>query len=541
MKRRKFLQLSALSSASTLLLNGHRIKAFSNTTLLNDIPVEVIDGRSLVLVQMSGGNDGLNTVIPINQYDTYANLRPTIKIKESGDNAGIPLDTTLPLEDQVLLHPSLTAFKSLYDTGKLNIVHGVGYPIVNKSHFAARALMFKGGDGTIENINKPNGWMARFLHAGYDPQDYQDPLGIQLGSKKPSVGFHSEHEHKVDVNLSGQDISGYYNVISNIGNPIPTEISGSEYADNIDFISKIETSANDYSQRISEVFDAGSNSVIYPQYDLADQLKTVARMIKGGSKTKIFLVLIDGFDNHSGQVGSASNSHIGKHADLLQEVGDSIKAFQDDIESLGIAEKVVTATFTEFGRKPRENGNLGTDHGNLGPMFVIGKHVNGGVSGTNMDLTNVVKHYDETMMQYDYRQVFSTLISDFLGASPSVIEGTEFEAYDGDKKINLIGAAHKANSEDNLSIPFLTNEKVSVYPNPVVDNCTIKFYSKEMHRGYVVLYSLRGEVAFQLQQDFYHGMNVVQLTINHLMEGVYVLSIKDNYNKTLATYKLVKI
>jgi len=541
MKRRKFLQLSALSSASTLLLNGHRIKAFSNTTLLNDIPVEVIDGRSLVLVQMSGGNDGLNTVIPINQYDTYANLRPTIKIKESGDNAGIPLDTTLPLEDQVLLHPSLTAFKSLYDAGKLNIVHGVGYPIVNKSHFAARALMFKGGDGTIENINKPNGWMARFLHAGYDPQDYQDPLGIQLGSKKPSVGFHSEHEHKVDVNLSGQDISGYYNVISNIGNPIPTEISGSEYADNIDFISKIETSANDYSQRISKVFDAGSNSVIYPQYDLADQLKTVARMIKGGSKTKIFLVLIDGFDNHSGQVGSASNSHLGKHADLLQEVGDSIEAFQNDMESLGIAEKVVTATFTEFGRKPRENGNLGTDHGNLGPMFVIGKHVNGGVSGTNMDLTNVVKHYDEAMMQYDYRQVFSTLISDFLGASPSVVEGTEFKAFDGDEKINLIGTAHKANSENNLSIPFFSNEKVSVYPNPVVDSCTIKFYSKEMYRGYVVLYNLQGEVAFQLQQDFYHGMNVVKVTINHLMEGMYVLVIKDNYHKTLATYKLVKI
>lgn len=130
---------------------------------------------------------------------------------------------------------------------------------------------------------------------------------------------------------------------------------------------------------------------------------------------------------------------------------------------MGIAEKVVTATFTEFGRKPRENGNLGTDHGNLGPMFVIGKHVNGGVSGTNMDLTNVVKHYDETIMQYDYRQVFSTLISGFLGASPSVIEGIEFEAYDGDEKIN------------------------------------------------------------------------------HLMEGMYVLSIKDNYNKTLATYKLVEI
>ena len=314
MKRRKFLQLSALSSASSLLLNGHQLKAFSKTALLNEIPESIIDGRTMVMVQMSGGNDGLNTVIPLDQYDDYANLRPTIKLDNSGVNSAIPLDATLPVADQVLLHPSLTGFKSLYDAGKLNIIHSVGYPIVNKSHFAARALMFKGGDGTPENSSKSNGWMARYLHSAYEPTSYADPLGIQLGSKKPSLGFHSEHEHKVDVNLSGQDISGYYNVISNIGNPIPTEISGSEYADNIDFISKIETSANDYSQRISEVFDAGANSVSYPQYDLADQLKTVARMIKGGSKTKIFLVLIDGFDNHSGQVGSASNSHLGKHA-----------------------------------------------------------------------------------------------------------------------------------------------------------------------------------------------------------------------------------
>ncbi len=539
MKRRKFIQLSALSSASSLLLNGHQIKAFSETALLNNIPAEVIDGRTLVLVQLSGGNDGLNTIIPLNQYDTYANLRPTIKIKESGANAGIPLDGTLPLQEQVLIHPSLTAFKTLYDAGKLNIVHSVGYPIVNKSHFAARALMFKGGDGTVENINKPNGWMARFLHSGYNPESYQDPLGIQLGSKKPSVGFHSEHEHKVDVNLSGQDISGYYNVISNIGNPVPTGFGDTDYAENIEFISGIETSANNYSQRISQVFDNGSNSMTYPQYDLANQLKTVARMIKGGSKTKIFLVLIDGFDNHSSQVESAENSHLGKHAELLTEVGESIKAFQEDIEGLGISEKVVTATFTEFGRKPKENGNLGTDHGNLGPMFVIGKHVNGGITGTNMNLSGIVKHYDETLMQHDYRQVFSTLISDFLGASPSVVEGTEFTDYDGDNKLDLIASAHKANND--LGVDTIDEEvSVSVYPNPVYDHCVLKFSANNMFRGHIVLYDMQGAIAFQLPQDFSPGMNQAPLNLEHLASGVYIAAVKDGYNKTMATFRLLK-
>lgn len=539
MKRRKFLQLSALSSASSLLVNGHQLKAFSETALLNNIPPEVVDGRSLVLVQLSGGNDGLNTIIPLNQYDTYANIRPNLKLKTSGANAAIELDSTLPLEDQVYLHPALTSFKTLYDAGKLNIIHSVGYPLVNKSHFAAKALMFRGGDGTPENVNKSSGWMARFLHAGYDPTEYQDPLGIQLGAKKPSVGFLSEHEHKVDVNLTGQDISGYYNVISSIGNPVPENIADTELGENIDYITNVEKNASIYSQRISEVFDAGSNSsVTYPDTDLSNQLKTVAKMIKGGSKTKIFIVFINGFDTHAGQVASASNSHEGKHTELLTDVGDSIKAFQDDIEALGIDEKVVTATFTEFGRKPRENGNMGTDHGNLGPMFVFGTHVRGGMSGTNMDLTGVTKHYDETKMQHDYRQVFATLIADFLGASSSVIEGTEFTEYDGNKRMDLIQGAQKADGD--LSVDSITEEKLGIYPNPLVDNCTVKFTANEMYRGYVVLYDMNGSIAFQVQNDFRPGVNVLPLDLSHLIDGMYILAIKDNYNKTLSSSQLLK-
>ena len=186
MKRRKFLQLSALGSSSALFLNGHKVQALTQSSFLNQIPEHVIDGRSLVLIQLRGGNDGLNTLVPFNQYDAYAAMRPTIKLQETGPNAAFQLDTTLPLENQMLLHPSLTGFKTLYDAGKMNIIKAVGYPTLNKSHFAGRALMFKGGDGTPANANKTNGWMARFLHSGYDHTTYEDPLGIQLGSRKPS-------------------------------------------------------------------------------------------------------------------------------------------------------------------------------------------------------------------------------------------------------------------------------------------------------------------------------------------------------------------
>lgn len=539
MKRRKFLQLSALSSASALFLNGHKVSAFSKTALLNNIPAAIIEGRSLVMIQLLGGNDGLNTLIPLDQYDDYANLRPTLKLANSGVNAAINLDSTLPLENEMLMHPSLTGFKSLYDAGKLNIINNVGYPVINKSHFAARALMLNGGDGTVENANKTSGWMARYLHSGYNYQDYSDPLGIQLGSKKPSLGFHSEHEHKVDVNLTGQDVSGYYSVISNIGNPEPSGIPDSEFGENISFISQTEAATNSYSERISEVFDAGSNSaVVYPDYDLADQLKTVARMIKGGSKTKIFLVTANGYDTHADQVESGS-SHTGEHAELLKELGDSVKAFHDDLDAMGVDERVVSATFTEFGRKPLENGNLGTDHGNLGPMFVIGSAVNPGVTGSNLDLSSIVKHFDEGEMQHDYRQVFTTLIGDFLGASSDVITGTEFSDYDGDQKLDLIGTSHKALSTDRIEV---VKNRLTVYPNPIEEDFVMKYDSKVTFRGYLVIYNISGAVTFTMPYDFDFGVNILPpIDMLNFEAGHYILAIKDNFNKTIAKQRLVKV
>ena len=396
-------------------------------------------------------------------------------------NAGIELDTTLGTQDQTLLHPNLQPFKDLWDQGKLNIVHGVGYPQLNKSHFSGRALMSKGGDGTDENNNKPNGWMARYLHSAFDHTTYQDPLGIQLGNKKPADEFHSDEEHKVDINLSGQDTAGFYSQLSNIGNPLADYGNmTSEYIDNIKFINGMELTATNYAERISTVFNAGSNAVTYPQFDLANQLKTVAKLISGGSKTKIFLLRIDGFDNHANQVDSQNNSHLGKHADLLTELSESIKAFQDDLEQLGIDENVVTTTFTEFGRKPIENGNKGTDHGNLGPMFVIGKGVNPGFTGTHLSLDNFtyggnVKHFDlDTQMQHDYRQVYASIIGDFLGASSSTMMDTEFDAYDVNR-LNLISSpilsSHYKNSpKSNL---------LKVVPNPVVNDLILLYRSSE--------------------------------------------------------------
>ena len=154
------------------MLNGHMVNAFTRTKLLDNVSEDVIRDRCIVMIQLSGGNDGLNSIIPKNQYDKYASIRPTIRVKDIGSNKAIELDSTLSVPDQTLLHPNLLAFKELWDEGKLNIVHGVGYPQLNKSHFSGRALMSRGGDGTDANSNKPDGWMARYLNSAFDYTTY---------------------------------------------------------------------------------------------------------------------------------------------------------------------------------------------------------------------------------------------------------------------------------------------------------------------------------------------------------------------------------
>ena len=542
MKRRKFIQLSSTGTLTGFMLNGHMVNAFTRTKLLDNVSEDVIRDRCIVMIQLSGGNDGLNSIIPKNQYDKYASIRPTIRIKETGLKKGIELDSSLGVQDQTLLHPNLLAFKELWDEGKLNIVHGVGYPQLNKSHFSGRALMSRGGDGTDDNSNKPDGWMARYLNSAFDHTTYDDPLGIQLGNKKPADEFHSDAEHKVDINLSGQDAAGFYSQLSNIGNPLADYGDmTSEYIDNINFINGMEVTATNYASRISAVFNAGTNNVSYPTYDLADQLKTVAKMLSGGSKTKIFLLRIDGFDNHANQVDSQDNSHLGKHADLLLELSESIKAFQDDLESLGIDQNVVTTTFTEFGRKPIENSNKGTDHGNLGPMFVVGTGVEPGFTGTHLSLDSFslggnVKHFDlETQMQHDYRQVYAAIIGDFLGASSLNIIEAEFDAYD-QNRLNLI-------SSPILNNPYeksVHSTSLVVAPNPVVNDTVVQFSSPMWMRGELQIHDLQGRIVQELPMDFSTGLNRIPLNFSHLSKGLYVLTVLDDKNKALASTKFTK-
>ena len=424
MKRRNFIKLTATASAIGLLPGqmSHALnigKKYINCDISN---------RKLVLIYLGGGNDGLNTIVPLNQYDLYSNLRPTIKVSDSGANPFINLDSSLDDNQQVGLHPSLTGFKNLYDSGYLRILQSVGYPSQNKSHFASTDVYSTGNDGNSWLNGGDSGWIGRFIESYYyDLVQQTFPIGVEIGSKTSSLGFHGAEEHGLSLNIEGQDASGFYSVLSGLGGEAPSFIPNSHYGEELQYIIDNDQITTLYSEAISNAFNNGSNSTSYEDSDLSNQLKTVARLISGGLESKVYLVKLNGFDTHFSQIQSA-NDIQGDHNELLTELNNAISSFMQDISSQGFQDDVVGLTFSEFGRKAKENGNLGTDHGEIAPMFVFGSAINGGVSGTNPDLTEATQNNNWQLetFQFDYRETLGTLLQDYLGADDNAIDSTFF-------------------------------------------------------------------------------------------------------------------
>ena len=537
MDRRNFFKIAGPLSITPFALNGFSMTPFASRRLARMVQgCDDVEERILVLVQLKGGNDGLNTVIPIDQYDEYANLRPTTKVPETGANGFINLDSSLGVQDQIGLHPRMTAFKDMYDDGLLNIIQGVGYQNMNQSHFKGTDIWLSGGDSSAANNTITTGWMGRTLNSifpdvqGAPTPEMPDPLGIQLGDPNPSLGFHTAEQHQNSINLSGQDPAGFYSLVQTIGGQPLMNIPDSEYGEEIAFIQSVESSINAYAQRITTVFNNGSNSGTYPDESFANQLKTIARLVSGGCKTKIYLTTIGGFDTHAAQVFPNGNTVDGTHADLLQRIADGIKAFYDDLKALGIDEQITTVTFSEFGRCARENGSNGTDHGTLAPMFVFGKSVNAGVSGTNVNLSDLTNDFQLKNEQFDYRQVFATALQDWLGASNEILQDAYF---DGFSKMSFIHPSYVVDPDCYLGTTswFSPTKKVSklrISPNPASWFAQAHFESAHSFSAQLSIMDNAGrQLTKQTAQVQGGADNLFFLNINDLPSGTYFVRLQS--------------
>jgi len=380
-------------------------------TLLSNALIS--DNRILVVIQLNGGNDGLNTVLPLDQYSNLANARGNVLIP---DTSALTLGS-FPTG----LHPAMTGLKNLYDSQKLNIVQDVGYNNFNFSHFRATDILTSGSDSN-QIIN--SGWLGRYLEYYYPgfPTAYPnagepDPLAISVGSSLSQAlqGFTLNTSQSVPTNFTGSITQ----LLSYSNTSTPSTPAGDE----VDFIRHQQGLANQYATQVVNAWNAGANLATYPPppagnwSQLAQQLKVIARLIKGGLRTKIYWAQMGGFDTHASQV-DAGDHRIGAHANLLKELSDSIFAFQTDLGLLGISGRVLGMTTTEFGRRLKSNASFGTDHGTTSPVFMFGDYVNPTVIGSNPSIPSVVTAGTNLPMQFDYRELYMSVLQNWFCLSP---------------------------------------------------------------------------------------------------------------------------
>jgi uncharacterized protein (DUF1501 family) len=360
--------------------------------------------RSLVVIQLTGGNDGINTFIPYADA-AYRRNRPTLAIAEK---------EILPLTDSLGLHPSMAAFKGLFDKKQAAIIQGVGYPEPNRSHFRSMEIWQTASPDRLD----AEGWVGR----------YMDEIGKGRVSPLTGINIGSEaNEAFLSAHAAVPTIQG----LANFGLVFPHSPDGDARTAALRRIQLGENSAGRHStffkQVAEETYDTADKiaagiknyqpGVTYPKGGLGTGLREIAMLIAADLGTRVFYVSTSGFDTHTGQVR--------RHAPLLSDLSEGLAAFQQDLEKHGAADRVLTVAFSEFGRRVHENAGGGTDHGTASEMIVVGRPVRGGLYGAYPSLTDL----DQGDLKYttDFRAVYATHIDRWLGAESEHVLGKRLE------------------------------------------------------------------------------------------------------------------
>ncbi len=513
MKRREFLRFAAPASTLPFLVGGFSLRAYGRSPFLEALVATATEtNRVLVLVQLNGGNDGLNTVIPLDQYSALSNARANILI----DSAKV-----LKLSDITGLHPAMNGMQALYNDGKLVVLQGVSYPSPNFSHFRATDIWLTGAD---YNQTKASGWLGRYLDAefpgfptGYPSAAMPDPLAIQIGSVM-SPGLQGS---SVSMGMAIADPNASYILPGGSDTP-PSTPAGHE----LTFVRQVAEQTQVYSGAVRAASAKVTNkSTLYPtagQNSLADQLKIVARLVAGGLKTRVYVVNLGGFDTHSAQVDSAAHE-TGGHATLLGRVSAAIAAFQDDLAILGADDRVIGLTFSEFGRRIKSNASAGTDHGTSVPMFVFGKNVKGGIIGNNPVIPANATANDNLTMQFDFRQVYASIVRDWFGASQgelqSILATPMYNASQPTLGIIAPSAVSGVRSAANLPNEFALEQN---YPNPFNPSTVIRYDLPRGARVSLEVFNAAGQrVGVLVDAEQSAGTHEVRLEGAALSSGAY--------------------
>ncbi len=511
MKRRDFLKVNSVTIPS--LVSGLGVEAFSHSPFFRALYNNYVEtDKVLVLIYLGGGNDGLGTIVPLDIYGQLNEVRSSVIIPE---NQLLKLDGY----DQVAFHPSMVELKNLFNEGKMSVVQNVGYPDQNYSHFRSTDIWMTGADSD-EILT--SGWLGRYLNLEYPnyPIDYPneimpDPLAIQIGYNL-SIAFQGP------ISAMGMvvgDPTWFYNLVAEEIEPLPN----TPYRDKLSHIRLVTRQSQVYGQIIKDAAEKVTNQGSYPDNDFAEQLKIVARLIAGGLKTRLYMVSLDGFDTHDSQV-VASDHRLGEHADLLTRLSSGVQAFLDDIKGLGISDRVLAMTFSEFGRRIVSNASSGTDHGAAAPLFLFGDAIEPGILGDNPTVPDKVDVEDNLPMQYDFRSVYTTILENWFCMQKNeagMVMNHEFPALPLLSNSPCISTSvTEANREAGSNL-------ISAYPNPFVNSTNIRFKSNGKPLIVQVFNGSGQRIATLAKGKYTSGTHEIHWDATELIAGNYFIRYQD--------------
>jgi uncharacterized protein (DUF1501 family) len=511
MKRRDFLKLGAqvgvAANVLPIMMGEFPVRALGRSPLRSALSTASNNNNILVIIQLAGGNDGLNCVIP-HTDSLYATNRPSLGLTVSAAD-------TIPDHDKLAFHPSMSAdMLSLYNAGNLAVLQNVGYPNPILSHFRGTDIWHTATDS---DITATTGWVGRTL---YELNPNYPPASIQSGSQPLAIQFGSSLYNMFLSQNGGMGIA--INRVPNTANasthnydaiPSPPSTPDLELA----YVRVIQSETEVYAQTMVNVASKTMNKATYPANNpLATQLAGVAQLIGSGFTTKIYLVTLGGFDTHSNELTN--------QAKLLGQLAAAMKAFQADLEAFKVADQVATITYSEFGRRVKENGS-GTDHGTAAPHFVMGTKVIPGVHGSDPDLSNLVSGNLQFDKNYDFRNVYSTVMSEWLGIDDDTIKniltgsGGAYSTQTSWKHLGIFNQAAGVN--DTAMTPGLMLGEN--YPNPVISETTIEYALPEDMPVELGIFSLNGvEVARIVDEKQSVGIHRATFKPGRLPSGTYI-------------------
>ncbi|KAA1246204.1 DUF1501 domain-containing protein [Aquimarina sp. RZ0] len=509
--RRSFLQALGLVGGGSMML-GNTNLTVSRPSPLSVALTQAENDNILIICRLGGGNDGFNTIIPVYDYDTYANARPLIRI---------PPSEFINLEQNEFAMPKpMNKLENLWGDGQMKVAHGVGYEDQTLSHFKGTDIW--ANTNLLEEDR--SGWMGRYFQDLYPDYIFNPPASppsIQIGSLGNLIFKGPEN----DFSFAISDPARLEQIIENQTFYDLDMLPDCTYGDRLRFLRESTNVTYNYAEAISEAFNRSTDFGGYLEDDnFARQLRIVARLIKGNLGTKVYMVTLGGFDTH--------NNQIQRHQNLLNSLSEGISSFYADLQASGWDDKVLTMTISEFGRRFAENGSLGTDHGTAAPMLFFGTALNGnGFIGEHPDLSDLTRGGNVSNTN-DFRQLYSTVMKEWLCIDAETVNrallGEEFESLD--LGFNCDGSTNPTVDSDSLThiVTYNENQTFINITNPETTHVDISLYNIIGQR----VATLRNEMLMEGQ----HVINVNEAANVRLSTGQYVYRIEtatEEFSKAL--------